>query len=299
MFKSHYLYFLAHNLKTRLFHQKIPLLVGFKITHRCNLQCRGCPFWKMKTKSPTYAEVVSILDQLYKDGVRLIIFEGGEPFLWRDGNYRLENVIQYARTKFFCVGITTNGTLPLETSADTVWVSLDGLATTHNLNRGDNFDPIIANIQQSTHPHILVNVTINQLNFQEIPDLVRFLKGKVKGITFQFYYPFPDSEDLWLPEENRIKILDELIHLKKAGYPILNSTRVLNHLKKNTWNCHPWLIGSVEPDGRISYGCYLRNRAEIACDKCGFAAHAELSLAYDAHLPAILIGRKAFKFRWF
>lgn len=299
MLNSHYFSFLTHNIKTRFTGLKLPLLAGFKITHRCNLQCRGCPFWKLKTPGPSYSQVLSILDKLYLDGVRLVIFEGGEPFLWKDANHKLEDVIQYARKKFFCVGITTNGTFPIITSADTVWVSLDGMSATHNMNRGESFNRVITNIENSPHPHILANVTINRLNYQEIPDLIQFLKNKVKGITFQFYYPFPDSEDLWLSQTERVAILDKLISMKKAGYPILNATRVLDAMKKNTWKCHPWLIGSVEPDGQVSYGCYLKNRAEIACEKCGFAAHAELSMAYDWHLPSILIGRKVFKFRFF
>lgn len=297
MSTSHYFYFFKHAIRTRLFNQKIPLLAGYKITHRCNLRCRGCPFWKMKTTDPAYSEAVQTLDSFYQAGVRLLIFEGGEPFLWRDHSYRLEDLIQVAKQRFFCVGITTNGTLPIETSADTVWVSLDGLAETHNLNRGDCFDQVIKNIEDTTHPNVMANLTINCLNHLEIPELVRFLASRVKGITIQFYYPFPDSEDLWLPKAERITVLDQLIRLKKNGYPILDTKSTLEALKENTWKCHPWLLASAEPDGRISYGCYLKNRAEVACGKCGFAAHVELSKAYDWHPGAVFIGHRIFRFK--
>lgn len=299
MFSCHYLYFLKHNILTRFLGKPIPLLASYKITHHCNLKCQSCPFWKIHSTQPTFEEITKIMKKLRQDGIRIIIFEGGEPFLWRDGPYHLEDIIQEAKRHFFCTGITTNGTFPINTSADTVWISLDGLAETHNLNRGDTFDRIIQNILDSQHSNLLVNITINRLNIEEIPDLVRFLTGKVKGITIQFYYPFPGTEDLGVAASARIAILDQLIKLKRQGFPLLNSFSTLEGLKKNRWRCHPWLIGSVEPTGEITYGCYLQNRAEIACAQCGFAAHTELSKAYNWHLPSILAGKKIFKFRWY
>jgi len=91
-------------------------------------------------------------------------------------------------------------------------------------------------------------------------------------------------------------VLEQLIELKKQGYPLLDSLPVLEALKKNTWKCHDWLIADVEPDGTINYGCYLKNRSEVDCSKCGFAAHAELSLAYEGDLRAINAGRLVFGF---
>lgn len=297
MLQSHYLYFLKHNIKSRLFGIKQPLLASFKITYRCTLKCRSCPFWKMEPLSISYRRAIEIMDDFYKKGVRLLIFEGGEPLVWRDEGFLLEDLVRYARDKFFRVGITTNGTLPIETSANVVWVSIDGLKATHEQNRGDCFDKILVNINESSHSHILAHITINRLNHQEIPSLIDFLTDKVKGITVQFYYPFPNADDLWLPEKGRIEVLDRLIKLKKQGYPILNSNSTLEGLKKNTWKCHDWLIANAEPDGRMNIGCYLKDRAAITCEKCGFAAHTEIAKAYDWNLGAILVGQKTFNFR--
>lgn len=297
MINSHYLYFLKHNIAARVLGKKEPLLAGFKITYRCTLKCRSCPFWKMEPLTISYDEALRVMDSLYEKGVRLLIFEGGEPFLWRDGTHTLEDLVSYARKKFFRVGITTNGTLPIESSADVVWVSIDGLKDTHEKNRGLCFDKIISNIKASFHPKILANITITSLNDGEIPDLIKFLKQLVKGITIQFYYPFPNSEDLWLPEDRRIAVLDQLIKMKQDGFPILDSVATLEGLKKNTWRCHDWLIASAEPDGRMNIGCYLKDRAEISCEKCGFAAHTEISKAFDWDMGAIMVGRKTFDFK--
>ncbi len=297
MLKSHYLYFLKHNISARLFGKKKPLLASFKVTYRCTLKCRSCPFWKMESRDIQFQKALEVMDYLYEQGIRLIIFEGGEPFVWRDQDCQLEDLVKQAKQKFFSVGITTNGTLPLSSSADILWVSFDGLKETHEKNRGPCFDKIIRNIEQSAHPKILANITINKLNVTEIHQLVRFLSDKVKGITIQFYYPFPNTEDLALTKDQRIRVLDELIQLKQQGLPILDANDTLQNLKKNDWTCHDWLIASAEPDGSVHIGCYLKNRADVSCEKCGFAAHAEVSKAYDWNWQSILVGKKTFDFR--
>ncbi|MCU0644357.1 MAG: radical SAM protein [bacterium] len=297
MVQSHYLYFLKHNIESRLFRIRQPLLASFKITYRCFLKCRSCPFWKMEPLRISNHQAKEIMDEFHRSGVRLVIFEGGEPFLWRDDDYRLEDLVRCAKQKFFRVGITTNGTLPIATEADVVWVSIDGLLQTHEKNRGKCFEKIMANIEASSHPNILAHITINRLNHQEIATLIKFLAEKVRGITIQFYYPFPNSDDLWLPEPDRIAVLNQLIELKRNGYPIFNSIATLEGLKKNTWKCHDWLIANAEPDGRMNIGCYLKDRAKISCEKCGFAAHTEIARAYDWNFGAIWAGQKTFKFR--
>jgi hypothetical protein len=59
-------------------------------------------------------------------------------------------------------------------------------------------------------------------------------------------------------------------------------------MEDNKWKCRDFLIASVEPEGKINHGCYLKNRVEdISCADCGFAAHCEVSLAYDFNPGAI------------
>ncbi len=297
MIGGHYLYFLQHNIRSRLLGQRQPLLTGFKLTHRCNLRCRVCPFWKKDTPDMSLEQVVGVLHRLHDAGVRLLILEGGEPFLWRDGQHTLHDVVAAAKPLFFCTGVVTNGTLPIETEADVVWVSVDGLGETNDYNRGPVFERVMANVERSSHPRLLASVTINRLNAPQIPDLVRYLAERVTGITLQFYYPYRGTEDLSLTRQERHRVLDQLIALKRAGYPLADSIACLEALKDNRWRCHSWLISSVEPDGAITFGCYVKNRGRINCAACGFAPHTEISLAYDWNLEAIATGRRVFGFR--
>ncbi len=290
-----------HWVSYHLTGEQRPLLAGFKLTHRCNLRCRTCPFWQRPRPDVTWEGVRAGLDELYAAGCRILILEGGEPFLWRDGDRRLEDVVAAARTRGFArIGITTNGTLPIETSADIVWVSFDGLREAHEAVRGPIWERVLANIAASRHPRILAQVTISRANWRELPELIRFLADHVQGVTFQFFYPYRESADLWLPWPERAQVLRELAALKRQGYPVLDSYRALRDLTDNRWQCHDWLIADAEPDPAnparaiVHHGCYLKGRAEADCRLCGFAAHAELSLAFDLHPGAIWAGQQVF-----
>lgn len=218
--------------------------------------------------------------------------------MWRDGEKTLQDVVDVARNLFFSVGVTTNGTFPLEVNSDVLWVSIDGLQTTHDRLRGESFEQAMANIEASTHPRIFAHLTINVLNWQEIPELVRFLASKVRGVTIQFHYPYEktaDEDPLFLPAKQRRDVLDTLIALKEERLPVLDSRCCLEALKENRWHCHSWMIASVDPDGTMTRGCYVKNRGNISCQHCGFAAHTEISLAYDGHLEAIFVGKTIFE----
>jgi len=272
-----------------------PLLASFKLTYRCNLTCQQCPFYSMQAEELRFEQVMDILERLYQRGNRLVVLEGGEPMLWKDGRYSIHDVVTAAKKKFFSVGMTTNGTQLLDVAVDTLWVSIDGLEATHNALRGAPiFSRIIDNIQQSQHPRLFAHITINTVNAAEIPELIRFLQHLVRGITVQFYYPYNQQDELFLDFDRREQLLEEIILLKRAGFPVLNSIAALQVLKRNTWKCDDRLIDNANPDGSIIQGCYLKNRADIDCSKCGFSPHTEISLACKMNLQSIIAGQRIF-----
>ena len=284
-----------HILARHFLSRNTPLLASYKLTYRCNLRCQQCPFIDMKAPDPTYEQAKATLDRLYERGSRIVIFEGGEPMLWHDGAYRVHDLVNYARKFFFSVGMTTNGTLPLDVKTDVLWVSVDGFAATHDLLRGiPAFDRMRANLDRSSHPRLFAHVTVNAVNAAEIPDLLRYLDPLFKGITLQFYYPYNQRDDLYLDFNRRAALINEIIRLKRSGLKILNSIPALRALKANTWTCRDWLIDNANPDGSLNHGCYLKGRADIDCDRCGFSPHTEISLAFGGSLPAIRAGFHVF-----
>ena len=64
--------------------------------------------------------------------LRFLLLYGGEPFLWRDGEHRLRDVVAEARRMGFAmVAVVTNGTYGLDLAeADLIFVSVDGTPST-------------------------------------------------------------------------------------------------------------------------------------------------------------------------
>ena len=279
-----------------------PLVCGYKVTGDCNLNCLHCPFVTgqgSREKGLDFKAASGILEKLYSEGVRIIVFEGGEPLLWKDADAGkdLSDLVDKAKKLFFFTCITTNGTIPLQGyDPDIVFISLDGLQETHDGIRGTSFSMIMSNIKKfHNHKKIIINTCISRLNFMEIPELVKYLEGKVYGITVQFFYPYSEVENLSLSTVQKKQVLEELIGLKKKGFGLLDSYSCLKRMEDNSWKCRDFLIASVEPDGSINHGCYLKNRVEdISCADCGFAAHCEVSLAYDLDPGAIRASRDIF-----
>ncbi|MGC8658850.1 MAG: radical SAM protein [Desulfomonilaceae bacterium] len=290
-------YFSGPFLKRFITGKPVPTLSGYKITHRCNLKCVHCPYWKRDGDELDFEGVKKTLRALSDMGVKILIIEGGEPLLWRDGNKSIAHVLEESRKIFPSVSITTNGTLSFrQLELDRVWVSLDGTQKIHDSVRGQGvFSKVLENLEERGHCKAYISFTISQLNRRCVPDLLTMLRGKVAGVTVQFYYPYSGLPDpLFISPEERVSILDQLIQLKGDGYPVANSFSCLNDMKKTRWTCYDGLLANAEPDGRISHGCYLKNRGPSRCEICGFSAHNEISLAFQGNLESIMTGLKIF-----
>jgi len=121
-------------LQCRILGKRMPLQSVIFITSHCNLQCRHCSIARMvaEGKLPQehfpLAKVRNLLQQCYNAGSRMVTFEGGEPLMWRDGDYDLEYLVKEAkRIGFLSTSYSTNGSLPIpDSSTDRIFVSLDG-----------------------------------------------------------------------------------------------------------------------------------------------------------------------------
>lgn len=274
-----------------------PVLAGYKITHRCNLTCAHCPYWGRSGTELDFQGVLETLHCLRAWGIRILILEGGEPLLWRDPDHTIKDVILAARQLFPVVCVTTNGTVPWgHLPLDRVWVSLDGPPDVHDTIRGKGvFAIALRRVKEEGKGNTFINTTVTCVNLKTIPDLIKMLHGIVAGITIQFYYPYHGLPDpLFVPHESRLPLLAELIRLKQEGYPIANSVGSLNELKREHWSCEDQLLANAEPDGSMFHGCYLKNRASARCSYCGFAAHNEMTLAFQGRVESIITGIRTF-----
>lgn len=284
-------------LEYQLRHAIRPVLAGYKITHRCNLRCRHCPYWKRSGPEPDFSGVVSTMGGLAAMGVKILILEGGEPMLWRDGRKEIGHVVEAARRLFPCVCMTTNGTHPWgNLPLNRVWISLDGPPALHDETRGIGvFDRLWKNLETQGRGESFISASIGRHNASGISEMMSLLRGKVEGVTIQFHYPYNGLPDpLFIQPSDRGPILDELMRLKRSAYPVANSFASLTELKRERWTCEDRLLANAEPDGTILHGCYLKNRGPSVCSYCGFSAHNEMSLAFKGHPESIAVGLKVF-----
>jgi Fe-coproporphyrin III synthase len=290
-------------VRRKIFRQKIPLFASFKLTYHCNLACSACPFHRRsgeERSSITWKGAVRALDELKRLGTRIVVFEGGEPCVWRDGDHGLHELVAYAKERFLSVAVTTNGTFPLDVAADVIWVSLDGTKEVHDRLRSGSFGRVWSNLEATGRspkgPRILVHFTMNRFNWRELRALAEMLKGlpAVKGLTLQLFYPYGQGESsLALSEEERRMALELALGLKRS-YPILNSARCLKGMIANDWPCREDLLINVDPDGLITQGCYVKRRGTVDCRCCGFTPVAEASAALTLHPGSLLAGWRAY-----
>lgn len=290
---KHLLFGLKYVASYRLQKNPAPLICGLNMHNKCNLNCLHCRITSRQEESLTYEISKKLIDSFYNEGGRTIYFEGGEPFLWRDGEHNLEDVVRYAKNKgFLSTIIYSNGTFPIETSADTVFISLDGLRETNDLIRGKIFDRVINNILRSPHPSLYINFTINNLNKDEILDFCKFIKGvnQVKGVFFYFHSPYYGYDDLYIEPPVRAEILSLLIR-NKSRYNILNSMAGLKSALRNDW-ARPLNICRIYEGGKIFTCCRFAGNAEL-CKNCGYLSYAEIGQVLKLKPSAI---RNAIKY---
>ena len=264
------------------------------------MACRACPFHLRsydEEANISWNTAIGALEFLRQLGTRMVVFEGGEPLLWRDGPYRLYDLVLYARQHFLRVAVTTNGTMPLDVPSHTLWVSLDGLKKTHDMLRSNSFDLICSNIKKTKHPRVFIHFTLNRSNLRDVDFLAKWVHEMptLKGMTVQFFYPYNQEEDdLSLSSEERRAAIIKLLELKKSGLPILNSAGSLRAMIDKSWLCHDDILINVDPDGTITKGCYVKNRGKINCDACGFTPVAEASGALDLIPGSLYAGWRLF-----
>ena len=257
---------LCRGLFSNFLGARVPLFCGHKLTYRCNLRCKMCPFWKRSSKDSSLEKEKAILKQIHDSGVCGIAFEGGEPLLRND----LANILAFSRSLPLQTSLVTNGTL-LESRIDeiapyvngAIYVSLDGLEKTHDTIRGVSgcFKKAIKGIIASKEKaSVTINTTIMAENFYEIEDMVKLAKELDTGISVAVAHEYGNANVSTPAADEIAKTAKKLIAMKKKGYPLVNSVNYFKVMaKEKDWKCRPWAAINVDPKGNLVLPCYVRN----------------------------------------
>lgn len=265
-----------------------PLIYGVAVTDRCNLACRGCHVSNTGRPDMTWDQLVTAMQDGWSRGFRELYFSGGEPMLWRDADHTLKDAVAEAkRIGFFHVHVYTNGLLGLETSADLVWVSMDGLPGTFDMRRGNHFHQVEHAVRTGSHPKVAVIYVIDRNTAEGVEPFLQWVdetKFPIIGVMFYFHTPYYGRDELFLTAEERAPIVNRLLDCIRAGLPILNSRAGLLALKSGDWPRRPPIARVVDVDGE-SVCC---RASDEVCTDCGYAACIELTEFQRLRLSALL-----------
>lgn len=289
MKKSDLNYFIKFGIKTFLFRQKKPILGTIILTDKCNLHCKHCSVNNITAIVHPYSQIKSEMDTLYKMGIRILFFCGGETFLWESEGKRLRDlVIEAKQMGFLIVNVVTNGTFPLDLpEADLILLSIDGDKDKHNDIRGPVYDTIMKNIEAATSDNICFYMAINKINKDTISDVVHTAHKmkNVRAVSFNFHTPYPDTKELALSKDEKAECCKEISKLIDEGMPVFNLKSSMPYLINNNFPT-PCYQCVVMENGKLSV-CGRCIDVPGLCDQCGYWFVAEYTLLFKGNLKVI------------
>lgn len=286
---SSFLYFANFGIKTVLFRKKDPILGTIILTDKCNLKCRHCSVNNITAVVHPYKQIKQEMTLLYKMGVRILFFCGGETFLWRESGKTLRDlVIEAKQTGFLIVNTVTNGTFPIDLpEADLILLSLDGNREKHNQIRGNTYDTIMNNIQHASSDNICFYMAVNQINKNTIKDVCQkaMKLPNVRAVSFNFHTPYPDTKELALSREEKSRCCAVITQMMKKGAPVFNLKSAFPYLINNTFPtpCHQCV---VMENGKLSV-CGRCIDVPGLCSQCGYFFVAEYMLLFRGNVKII------------
>jgi MoaA/NifB/PqqE/SkfB family radical SAM enzyme len=334
-----------------------PVTIQGIVNEVCNYKCRYCEFWRL----PNYKNEMSIeewqnaiLDLKKFLGRFHIEFSGGEPYLKKG----FVDLLEFCHAEGVSWGVTTNGSAfmsekivqrTLAARPFNINVSIDSSRPEiHNYSRGidDSLNRITQGLAKVAHVRkeegltfpIIIKPVVHRLNFRYLPEMVEWI-GTIGGTVINFQpvdrWTQETQNELWIDSAedlaDLVKVRDQLVAMKRAGAPILNSELILNAWEKHFLEQKappeymPCRVGMrnyfIRPDGDVEvcwyyksignvktssardiwYGEEARQRRKetTACDSlCLFTCLSQKTLGDKVKMGLTLIGGGKSKDQW-
>ena len=272
-----------------IFHRDKPYVLGLVTNDTCNLHCAHCRVANVYNYNMTFDQITEILEQHYKRGFRLLYLEGGEPYLWHDGDHNLSDVIKQANEiGYLRVHVYTNGATHTDGQPDFTWFSIDGLDESFRKIRGIPLERVMRNIRGFKGRHAIVFV-VNTINYQEIREFLEYIHQELPGTRVMFYFhtPYYGIDELFLSPVQKKEAVDSILNCKKEGLPVLNSKVALNSYLEGNKGLPANYCYVVDQTGE--YRCCRVNGNPEICKNCGYTMYNEIIQA-RAWKPGAIIG---------
>lgn len=204
--------------------KKGPLFVSWDIISKCNFSCSYCYRDKVRQKILPTKDMIKIVKQLGKSGVKMLSICGGEPLLFDD----LTLIIQEAKKQKMNVNISTNGFLLKKFVRKLIDSGLDSIIISAESHKRDVHDSIreegsfksildgieeIKKERRNKRPFIGIRTVINNRTFYDLHDFVSYWDTKVDEILFQPIHSNPNLTFI-IPKNMQFKQNEEAEHRK-------------------------------------------------------------------------------------
>ena len=227
-----------------------PTSIAILLTERCNARCIHCDIWKNRGQedSPSAAQWQQVLKDLRRWlGPVHVVLSGGEALL---KGFTID-LVQYGSSIGLYVELLTHGYWTDQGKIERVALarpgrvtfSLDGIGEPHNLVRGregffDKTERSIHTLQRARAQNkldltIRLKTVIMRQNLDAVCDVARFAARENLEVFYQpieqNYNTAEDADwytyrETWPTDTERaVAVVRELVQLKSAGLPIVNS----------------------------------------------------------------------------
>lgn len=228
-----------------------PQYLMMKVTNLCNSDCIYCNHAKSRAQTEVKEQIpleqmIKIIDEAAKLGVKAISISGGEPLLRPD----IENMVARIVEHGIVPVLLTNGCFLAE-RAEKLYesglkyfiISLDSLdEKDYFYQRGVEINKVLEGIEalrkiKEKDENIKIHITpvVTAKNILQMPQLVEYFSELGIAVQFSPYHKFTYFQRDVLAEFDRKEVeevIDKLVEQKKAGLMIANSVSFLKHFKK-------------------------------------------------------------------
>lgn len=172
---------------------RLPRVMLLLINQGCNLRCTFCDLWRHPAQMDVPGMLLPLLDQAAALGTRTVVITGGEPLL----HPALFDAVRRARALGMSTELTTNGLLVperwreiLDSGLNSLSVSLDGLAQTHDALRGrpgawELAMRAVRLVSTGRGPTLSIHMTVTRANVGEIEQVWRI--AREHGASFDLW----------------------------------------------------------------------------------------------------------------
>lgn len=236
-----------------------PVLAVVEVTLRCNSACGYCDLPLNQGRYElTRAELRDIGRELYEEGIRFLLVQGGEPLVRKD----LLPILADLSAIGFAMTLVTNGTrlkpavvAALAELGVSISVSLDSLDRERyrRIRGADQLPLVLAGLERlQNYPHRkFVTCIVNELNRDDVEDVVRYANaGGFTPVVGAYHWDVDrygkEDDELKYQKAHASAVFERLLaqDLVPAGY-------FRQYLRDNV----TWLAGERLPDcdaGRYS-----------------------------------------------